>query len=100
MLDDGIIDVNAAGTAFGRSMQYANGEAQRWLAWPNTPRTALAGFVDVARSAARTDGSTTFYADIGAGLRIRVPGVGKALRLDFAHGLKDHANAVTVGFTY
>jgi len=100
MLDDGIIDVNAAGTAFGRSMQYANGEAQRWLAWPKTPRTALAAFVDVARSAARTDGSTVSYADIGAGLRIRVPGVGKALRVDFAHGLTDNANAVTVGFTY
>jgi hypothetical protein len=100
MLDDGIIDVNSGGTAFGRSMQYANGEAQRWLAWPKTPRMALAAFVDVARSAERTDGSTSLYADIGAGLRIRVPGVGKALRVDFAHGLKDNASAVTVGFTY
>jgi len=100
MLEDGIIDVNAAGTAFGRSMQYGSGEAQRWLTWPATPRMALAAFVDVARSAERSDGSTIFYADIGAGLRIRVPGVGQALRVDFAHGLRDNANALTVGFTY
>jgi hypothetical protein len=100
MLDDGIIDVNTSETAFGRSMQYVNGEAQRWLTWPKTPRIALAAFVDVARSSERTDRTTTVYADVGSGLRIRIPGVGKALRVDFAHGLTDNANAVTVGFTY
>ena len=100
MLDDGIIDLREAGTAFGRSMQYANGEAQRWLPWPHTPRLALAAFVDIARSARRQDATATAYADVGGGLRIRIPGVGKALRVDFGHGLTDGANAVTVGFTY
>jgi predicted double-glycine peptidase len=100
MLDDGIIDVTATQTAFGRSTQYANGEALRWFTWPSTPRMALAAFVDVARSAERTDGTSIVYADVGAGLRIRIPGVGKTLRVDFAHSLKDKAKAVTVGFTH
>jgi hypothetical protein len=38
-------------------------------------------------------------ADVGAGLRIRVPGWGRVLRLDVAHGLTDGANAFTVGFS-
>lgn len=100
MLDDGIIDVSERATAFGRSMQYANGEAQRWLPWPGTPRLALAAFVDIARSARRQDLASNVYADVGGGLRIRIPGVGKALRVDFGHGLTDGANALTVGFTY
>ena len=100
MLDDGIIDISERGTAFGRSMQYANGEAQRWLPWPGTPRLALAAFVDIARSARREDLTSTAYADIGGGLRIRIPGFGKGLRVDFGHGLTDGANALTVGFTY
>ncbi len=99
LLNDGVIDLNE-GAAFGRSTQYASGEAQRWVDWPKSPRMALAAFVDVARAARRADGVATSYLDIGTGLRIRLPGVGKALRLDVAHGMRDGANAVTMGFGY
>lgn len=99
LLDDGIIDMSRA-SAFGRSLQHANVEAQRWLARPGNPRLAVAAFADVARSARRADGTMSSYVDIGSGLRVRLPGVDQPLRIDVARGLRDGASAVTVGLSY
>jgi hypothetical protein len=38
--------------------------------------------------------------DVGGGLRVHVPGIERLLRIDVAHGLRDGANAVTVGWTF
>jgi hypothetical protein len=97
LLDEGVIDLGAQ-SAFGRSIVYGNGEAQRRLAFSRSVGIAVATFVDIARSDRRAAGGSVSYADVGAGLRVRVPGWGKVLRLDLAHGLTDGANAFTVGF--
>jgi hypothetical protein len=36
--------------------------------------------------------------DAGAGVRFRLPSRGETLRIDYAHGLRDGANAVSVGW--
>jgi hypothetical protein len=99
LLDDGAIDVSRA-TAFGRSIEHANLEVQRWVGWPKLLPVGLAGFVDAARSARRIDDAVINYVDVGAGIRIRIPGVGKMLRVDVAHGVSDGANALTIGLGY
>jgi hypothetical protein len=101
LLDDGAIDVSER-TAFGRSVRYANAEAQRWLERPAVVRFGLAGFVDIARASRPMNSDTTrrAQADIGGGLRLRFPGASRVLRVDFAHGLRDGANALSVGWSY
>jgi hypothetical protein len=100
LLDDGIVDVSAR-SAFGRSMVFANAEAQRWLPRPHLVRLGVAAFVDVARATRQTSSGTHVnLADVGGGLRIRVPGVNRVLRVDLAHGLQDGANALTVGWVF
>jgi hypothetical protein len=99
LLDDGMIEIGPE-SAFGRSMQYANAEAQRWLSRPRVPRLGVAAFVDVVRATQRVDNGIAFQADIGAGLRLRIPGAGKVLRVDVGRGLKDGNTALTVGFAY
>ena len=65
-------------------------------------RLGLAGFVDIAQASRpmNIDTSGRAQADIGAGLRLRFPGDSRVLRIDFAHGLRDGANALSVGWTY
>ena len=66
---------------------------------PRKPiRLAPAMFVDLAR-AYRGLGTVAqpWQTDIGAGLRVAVPGSG-VLRIDVAHGLRDGRDAVSVGW--
>ena len=100
LLDDGIIDATGA-SVFGRSLAGVSAEAVRWLPRPAAMRLGLAGFLDAARAWRQvmpepTDTPTQY--DIGLGLRMRIPGVSGLLRMDMAHGLRDGANAFTVGF--
>ena len=79
----------------------ASTEAQRWLDRPSLVRVGLAGFVDIARA---TRGAATvsgaMHVDVGGGLRIRIPGTEGVLRIDAAHGVRDGANALTVGWLF
>src|SRR5262249_23076946 len=88
LLDDGIIDL-AHGAAFGRSIQSLNAEARRWFARPQFARLGVAAFVDSVR-ASRSSVAThrLIQTDVGAGLRVRMPGVNGVLRIDAAHGLR------------
>jgi len=95
LLDDGIVQTSAA---FGRTLFAASGETTRWFDRPSPARIGLAVFADVAE-ARRSLSPTAAQVDVGAGLRVRIPGVGRTLRVDVAHGLRDGANAVTVGWT-
>jgi hypothetical protein len=100
ILDDGVIDVNQDST-FGRSIYFGSAEIQRWLPRPALVRVGAAAFVDVARATRRVssvDGPA--QVDVGGGLRIRVPGTPRVLRVDAAHGLRDGSNAVTIGWTF
>ena len=100
LLDNGIVDTGAA-SVFGRSVQYGTVELQRWFERPAIVKLGLAGFADLAR-ATRTaiPGETVGQTDLGAGLRVRLPGAEHTLRIDLAHGLRDGANALTIGWAY
>jgi predicted double-glycine peptidase len=98
LLVDGAID----GALFGRTLTYANGEIQRWVEHASPLRVALAAFTDVARASDRLPGAVGAPAqiDVGVGVRVRVPGRAGTLRADFGHGLRDGANAFTIGWQY
>ena len=53
-------------------------------------------FVDAA-AASRADRVATRHADMGVGVRVRVPGEG-TLRVDYGRGLTDARHAVSVGW--
>ena len=100
LLDDGIVDLSRS-AAFGRSLAFGNVEVQRWLDRPAIVRVGIAAFADVARAWRQADdGRTPFQTDIGAGLRLRIPGTPGVLRADVAHGLRDGANAISVGWLF
>jgi hypothetical protein len=95
LLDEGVI----RGGVFGRRLMFGGAEWRRWMR-PSRSVVSIAPavFVDVGRAArgiASTDERA--HADVGAGMRIALPGTG-VLRVDFAHGLRDGANALSVGF--
>jgi hypothetical protein len=108
LLEDNIV----AGPAFGKRVASGTLEAQRWFqGLPGRPavpgvRWGIAAFVDAARTSYRLSDAGSDDAadgdplqiDAGAGFRLRVPGRDLVLRVDYARGLRDTANAVTVGF--
>jgi predicted double-glycine peptidase len=105
LLDDGVVQTS---TAFGRSLLAASAETTRWFDRASPVRVGIAAFTDVAqarRSLApgaaqiRVSGAPGLNIDVGAGVRVRIPGMGRTLRVDVAHGLRDGANAITVGWT-
>ena len=100
LLSDGVVDLTGS-SAFGRTLTFGSAEVQRWLERPSLVRVGVAGFADVARASRQaTAGSTPVHVDLGAGLRIRIPGTPGVLRADIAHGLRDGANALTFGWLF
>jgi hypothetical protein len=100
LLSDGIVDLSPA-AAFGRTLAFGSGEVQRWLERPSLIRFGVAGFADIARASRQaTGGQTPVHVDVGAGLRIKIPATPGVLRADFAHGIRDGANALTFGWLF
>jgi outer membrane translocation and assembly module TamA len=100
LLEDGVIALGSS-SAYGRSLSYGSLEVQRWFDKPLLPRVGLAGFIDIARAARRAAGDASpAYADVGAGMRLRIPGAIGVLRVDVAHGVRDGANAFTFGWQF
>jgi Peptidase C39 family len=100
LLSDGIVDLTSS-SAFGRTLVFGSAEVQRWLEKPALVRFGLAGFTDVARASRQAlNGGTPVQVDVGAGLRIKIPGTPGVLRADVAHGLRDGANALTFGWLF
>ena len=88
-------------TAFGRSLTYGSAEIQRWFDRPWLAHVGIAGFVDGARATRRAAGDMSpIQVDVGAGIRLRIPGVAGALRIDGGRGLRDGANALTLGWQF
>jgi hypothetical protein len=100
LLDDGIIDMTGR-SAFGRTIESATLEGQRWFEGPALVRLGVAAFADMAmaKRAASTRGAAS-NVDVGAGVRVRLPGSERVIRVDLAHGLSDHANALTIGWLF
>ena len=63
-------------------------------------RIGAAAFVDAAAASHRSPDSIGYplQVDAGAGLRVRLPGIPSALRIDYARGLRDGAYAWTIGW--
>lgn len=96
LLHDGTID----GDVFGRTAGTLNLEVRRWLADTTLTPIGVAAFVDAASAARRLSSSQTAkHVDAGGGLRARLPGLQGTLRLDYARGLDDGANAISIGIT-
>ena len=94
LLDNGVIR-----GVFGQRLIDGSVEARHWLRPGRKPlRLAPAAFLDAARSFRGVDGrDTPSQFDVGAGLRVAVPGSG-VLRVDVAHGLRDGRNALSIGW--
>jgi hypothetical protein len=90
------------GSVFGRRLAYASGEVQRWIDSRPLGQWAVAGFVDLARASHRTPTAAgdPLQVDVGAGLRLKMPGQRGALRIDVGRGVRDGAHAVTLGWQY
>lgn len=84
------------GTVFGRQVAHLTLETQRWFSKPSLIRLGAAVFADTAVAGARPAFAQghPFQMDVGAGLRIRVPGRGGAFRIDVARGLRDGAHTL------
>lgn len=97
LLDDGRVE----GPVFGRRVVYATVESQHWMRRPSIVRVGVAGFVDAATASSRqplAQGEPS-QVDAGAGLRLRVPGMNGQLRADYARGLRDGAQAWSIGWS-
>jgi hypothetical protein len=99
LLADGIIDVTRG--VFGRTMTYGSSEVQRWFERSAPARVGIAAFADLARASQPVmPGPGIWHADVGLGLRLRVPGPARTLRVDAAYGLRDGATAIGVGWLF
>jgi predicted double-glycine peptidase len=101
LLNDGFVEVDGR-SVLGRTLVYTNVEAQRWFVSTMPIHAGLAAFADIAgasRRRAPTAGGMT-QIDLGGGLRLRIAGAAGTLRIDVAHGVRDHANALTVGWQF
>ena len=96
LLQDGRVD----GSVFGRRLAHATIEGQHWFARPGLIRVAAALFADGATTAGRAPYAVgpASQLDVGAGLRVRVPGRSGVFRIDYGQGVRDNANVVSVGW--
>jgi predicted double-glycine peptidase len=93
ILSDGALKV----AQLGRGVVYGSGEAQRWWSrdW-SLLHVGAAAFVDTARTMRRLDRPARNDVDVGGGVRVGITGMPGLVRIDFAHGLRDGANALSV----
>jgi hypothetical protein len=91
LLDDGVV----AGAAFGRTLAHATVEAERGVATRGLVRTGLVIFADAARAWYSPAGTARAHVDLGAGIRLRLPGDAGAIAIDIARGLRDGKTALS-----
>lgn len=96
LLDDGVV----TGVAFGRQLAHASLEYQHPLATRPIGTLLAAAFLDTARAWRGTAGRAAGQGqvDVGAGLRVALPGAVGTLRLDLARGLADGRMVLSAGW--
>src|SRR6185436_8871512 len=96
LLNGGVVD----GGIFGRTLAHGGVELQARAFTREPAGLSVAVFGDVARArhalAPAATGRTQI--DVGVGLRLRVAGQARTLRIDVAHGLRDGRRAISVGW--
>ena len=83
-------------TPLGRSLVLGNLEWRRRLVGSGPLQLGAVLFYDGAWVGRTVSGGDGVFHDVGAGLRIALPGSG-IVRIDFGHGLADGKNAIFIG---
>ena len=88
------------GEVFGRRLFYASAEYERPVYSHEMGVLGVAVFVDSARAWERIYSPlpSPFHVDVGFGIRMRAPGFGGAIRMDYAKGLRDGRSAVSTAW--
>jgi hypothetical protein len=96
LLDNGVI----SGPVFGRRLAHGTVEYQRPILTSLTGAVQVAAFADTARAWSRTRGDDrpSWHTDVGAGVRITLPGNGGTTRVDVARGLRDGRVVLSAGW--
>ncbi len=96
LLHDGAIDR----AVFGRRVISMTVERRQWIPVRVPAALGVAIFADTARAFRPLNASMPagWQLDLGAGLRVKVPGAAGVLRLDAARGVRDGTHALTVGW--
>ena len=95
LLDDGVV----AGPLFGRRLAHGSVEYEQPLRALPVGAIGIAVFADAARTWERTSRvAGSWHADLGAGVRVSLPGKGGTLRADLARGLRDGRLVVSAGW--
>jgi hypothetical protein len=96
LLDAGVV----SGPVFGRRLAHGTVEYQHPLLTVQGGALRLAAFTDTARAWRRIGGEDhpSRHADVGAGVRIALPGNEGTVRVDVARGLRDGRVALSAGW--
>lgn len=95
ILDDGRLQVDR----IGRIAVFASGEVQHWWSAPAFTRIAMLGFVDTVRTMRRAGGIGSIGdVDVGGGVGIASLLVPGRVYLNYAHGLRDGADAFSARY--
>jgi hypothetical protein len=94
LLDDGRLRTER----LGRILLNTSIEGRRWWNAVGPVRAAAAAFTDLHRTARRWNGAPLFDVDAGIGVRFDVAGMPGVVRVDVAKGLRDGAQAISVGY--
>lgn len=88
------------GEAFGRQLFFASAEYERPFYTHELGTAAFAVFADTARAWDRIYSPlpSPLHVDVGFGIRLRAPGFGGAIRMDYARGLRDGRSAVSTAW--
>jgi hypothetical protein len=82
----------------GRRIVHLSGEVRQWWSIRSAVRLGAAAFADAARVSRRVQSDSQADVDLGAGLRLGVPGLNGVFRLDVGKGLRD--GATVLSFVY
>jgi len=96
LLDAGVV----SGPVFGRRLAHATVEYQHPLLAVQGGAIRLAAFADTARAWRRIgdESRSPWHTDVGAGIRIVLPGNGGTMRVDVARGLRDRRAVLSAGW--
>ena len=97
LLDEGVV----SGAVFGRQLAHGTVEYQHPLRTLMGAALSVAAFADtaVARRRLRGDDRSPVHTDVGAGIRLALPGTAGTLRADIARGLRDKRVVFSAGWT-
>jgi hypothetical protein len=96
LLDSGVI----RGQVFGRRLAHGSVEYERPLRTGLWGVVRLAAFADAAKAWGRVDDDrpSPLHVDVGAGLRVSVPGISGTARVDLARGVRDGRVVLSTGW--